>query len=136
MTDQPSERLREHPERRFAPREAKFDLTEAVEKLRAEPSGEHGHKQVALFKHGPETLALFLFEDGSKLPEHVVDGTVFIQVLSGRLTVRTSEAVHDLPRGSLLRLSPGVVHDVEAEGESQMLLTVCLEGPRSGEPGA
>ncbi|MEX0886887.1 MAG: AraC family ligand binding domain-containing protein [Phycisphaeraceae bacterium] len=127
----PAGRLRTHPEERFASLEEELDLQAVADKLLAEPSGQHGHKQVALFRHGPATLALYCFDAGGRLPDHVVDGPVIIHVLTGRLHVHTDAAEHNLPAAQLLRLAPGVRHDVIAEEPSQMLLTVCLEGPGS-----
>lgn len=77
------------------------------------------------------TLALYLFEAGSRLPDHVVDGVVLIQVLEGRLQVTTEQGTHDLPAGHVLRLSAGVRHDVAAAQPSRMLLTIALDGPDS-----
>lgn len=130
-SSQPEGRLREHPEQRFAPSQERFELSEVVQELHREPSGQHGHKQINLFKHGPATLALFHFEPASKFDDHVVDGVVIIQVLSGKLTVKTEEGDHQLKAGSVLRLAPGVTHSVEASEHSDMLLTICVEGPGS-----
>ena len=130
-SSQPEGRLREHPEQRFAQSQERFELSETIQELHREPSGQHGHKQINLFKHGPASLALFHFEPGSKFDDHVVDGAVFIQVLCGRLTVKTPEGDHQLKAGSLLRLAPGITHSVEAAEHSDMLLTICLEGPGS-----
>lgn len=132
---QPGE-LRTPPRERFAPKEDEVDLSRAAEALRAEPrAGERGHRQMALFRHGPATVALYTFEPGGRMPDHVVEGPVFIHVLKGRLTVTTRESTHDLGEGMLLRLSPSVAHDVKAVEQSEMLLTVCVEGPHS-HPGS
>ena len=128
----PQHRVRSRPQERFAPAEEEVDLNTAAEWLWNEPSaGRHGHRQMALFRHGPMTLALYCFEAGSSLPDHVVDGPVAIQVLKGRLRVHTDTSEHDLAGGQVLRLAPGVKHDVEATERSEMLLTVCIEGPNS-----
>ena len=125
---QPGE-TRTPPRERFAPAEDEVDLAEAAAALRQEPgAGSHGHRQMALFRRGAETVALYCFEAGSKLPDHVVQGPVLIQTLKGRLRVKTDQTTHELPAGMLLRLAPGVTHDVEAVEESDMLLTVCIEG--------
>ncbi len=126
-------RMRTPPLERFSPPEEVFDIDVAAAELLAEPGGgQHGHRQVALFRHGPATLALYCFETkGAKLPDHVVDGMVIIQVLKGRLNIHTDQADYDLPSGQLLRLAPGVRHDVVASEPSQMLLTVCVEGSDS-----
>ncbi|HEX7009514.1 MAG TPA: AraC family ligand binding domain-containing protein [Phycisphaeraceae bacterium] len=131
MSGSSSHRVRTPPRVRFAPSEDRFNLKTAAETLAREPSGQRGHKQMALFRHGPATLALYLFETGASLPDHVVDGPVIIHVLQGRLKVATDQTEHDLPAGTLLRLAPNVRHDVSALERSQMLLTICVEGPGS-----
>ena len=132
MTPTPSESGRTPPRERFAVSEDAVDLAKAAEVLRNEPgTGQHGHRQMALFRHGAETVALYCFEAGAKLPGHVIEGPVLIQVLSGRLKVRTDRTEHELAAGMLLRLAPNVEHDVEAIDASDMLLTVCIEGPNS-----
>ena len=132
MTATPENRARPKPAERFAPLEDVVDLTAATDRLQNEPNaGQHGHRQMALFHHGPATVALYCFEAGSKLPDHVVDGPVTIHVLEGRLQVKTAQSKHELPANHLLRLAPGVNHDVEAVEASKMLLTVCVEGPNS-----
>lgn len=128
----PENRVRPRPQERFAPAEHEVDLQAAADWLWQEPhAGQHGHRQMALFRHGPATVALYCFEAGSSLPDHVVDGSVLIHVLKGQLTVHTDSTAHKLSAGHLLRLAPGVKHDVEAEQASEMLLTVCIEGPNS-----
>ena len=125
------DRLREHPEQRFAGADEKFDLNDAIRRLHEEPSGQHGHKQINLFKHGPASLALYHFDRGAKLDDHVVDGPVIIHVLNGRLIVRMDGQQHELGANELLRLAPGVCHSVEAVEHTEMLLTICVAGPGS-----
>ena len=126
------DRLRVHPEIRFAPRQDVFDLNAVAESLMREPNaGQHGHRQEALFRDGSTTLALYCFEPGSFLADHIVDGPVIIHVLSGRVTVTTEEETYELGAGMLIRLAAGVRHDVAALESSQMLLTIFVAGPRS-----
>ena len=120
-------RLRVHPEQRFDHPELQFDLNDVAEKLMAEPLGNRRHRQETIYRHGPLTVALFLFEAGASLTEHEAKGTITVQVLKGRLKMSADGEVHDLPAGSLLVLAPDVRHDVQAVEASQMLLTVCLE---------
>lgn len=120
------------PRERFSVSEHQVDLAQATQALREESgSGQHGHRQMALFRHGPETVALYSFEPGSHLPAHTVEGPVLIQALNGRLKVQTDNTTHELAGGQLLRLSPNVSHSVEAVEASDMLLVVCVEGPNS-----
>ncbi len=128
MSRPPPDRLREHPQTRFAAREQFFDLQAEVAQLAAEPGmmGD-GHRQIALYRHGPMTTGLFIFERGGRLPDHSAEGTVILQGLSGTLEVRTAERPHTLRPGQMLILAPNVKHDIVAKEPSRMLLTVCLE---------
>jgi quercetin dioxygenase-like cupin family protein len=120
-------RLREHPEQRFDHPDLQFNLNDTAAKLLAEPLGSRRHRQETLYRHGPLTVALFLFEAGASLAPHEAEGVVTVQVLQGRLKMSAEQRTHDLPAGSLLVLAPGVKHDVQAIEASRMLLTVCLD---------
>jgi quercetin dioxygenase-like cupin family protein len=124
-----SERSRTHPDERFAPPAQMFDLGAAARQLSsAANTNVNGHRQKTLCRHGNTTLALFSFDAGARMREHRAAGTVFIQILQGRLTVQAENERHDLSAGHVLVMSPNVPHDVYAEEASQMLLTVSLEG--------
>jgi len=132
MSTAPSDRKRTHPQDRFAASEEVIDLNTVADRLDHEEAYiATGHRQIALFKHGPMTAAMFTFEAGAELAGHVIDGPVMIQVLTGCVTIRTEAASHELPVGHLLRLAPGVRHDVQASEPSRLLLTICVEGPDS-----
>src|SRR5687768_5284587 len=114
MSDAP-DRLRPHPEERFDPPQHAFDLAKAAEELRAEPlPGERKHRQKTLYRHGPVTVALFLFEPGAGMPPHEAEGVVTVHVLEGRLRMSAEGAAHDLAAGQMLIMAPGVRHDVRA----------------------
>lgn len=124
-----SDRSRTHPDERFAPPAQVFDLEAAARELAsASNTNVHGHRQKTLYRHGNTTLALFRFDAGARMREHRAAGTVFIQVLEGRLSVQAENQRHELSAGRVLVLSPNIPHDVYAEEASQMLLTVSLEG--------
>ena len=123
------ERTRPAPRERFSPTEDLLNLDEVIAQLEGEPSPPHqGHRQVALYHEGPFTVALFLFDEGSKLPQHVVDGPVVVHLLKGRVTINTQQNEYTLQPGQMLRLARGVEHDVNAHETSQLLVTVFLEG--------
>src|SRR5687767_3033207 len=134
--DDPVDRTRTHPTERFAPPAQSFDLDAAAAELSAEASPTvRGRRQKTLYRHGQSSLALFLFEPGSELREHRTNGTVFIQVLQGRLTVGAAGERHDLPAGRVLVLAPGIPHDLRAEELTRMLLTVSLQPPATPNAG-
>lgn len=123
------QRLRPHPEERFAPQQIEIDLNAIAARLRAEPqTGERGHRQETLYHHGGLTIALFLFERFTHLPPHRAKGAVNMHVLRGRVRITAEKQVHELRSGQMLVLAPDTEHAVAAEEESEMLLTVRLAG--------
>src|SRR6185437_5421377 len=115
MEDQNTDRLRQHPEPRFAAPQHAFNLEEVAAKLKQElHAGEAGHRQETLYKRGPVSVALFLFGHLTRLPAHRANGVVTIQVLAGHLQVKAGGKSNDLHAGHLLVLAPGVEHDVVA----------------------
>ncbi len=122
------ERLRPHPDERFAATQHRIDVNAAFARLVAEPKAAgHGHRQETLYRHGRMTLAAFLFEQDARLEDHVVDGVVVIQTMEGLFTVQAEGQAHTLGPGQLLVLAPGVRHTLVAAEPSKMLLTVNLE---------
>lgn len=128
QTDHPNQdRLRPHPEERFAAAQIAVDLPTVLAKLRSEPhSGERGHRQETLFRGRGLTIALFAFERFTHLPEHKAAGIVNMHVLRGRLKITAGGEMHELRAGQMLVLAPDVPHAVAAEEESEMLVTVHL----------
>ena len=127
MSGKTQDRIRTHPEARFQGAEHFIDLRAAMKQLLSEPQpSQRGHRQQTLYKCGPMTFAIFAFEKGSKLVDHVADGAVIIQVIEGELLVNTADSSHTLTPGKLLMLAPGVKHSVDARQAGQMLLTVHL----------
>lgn len=121
------ERLRPHPEHRFAVSQIGVDLQSVIARLRSEPhAGERGHRQETLYRSDGLTIALFVFDRFTNLPEHKADGIVNMHVLCGRLKITAADQVHELRGGQMLILAPGVPHAVAAEEESKMLVTVHL----------
>jgi quercetin dioxygenase-like cupin family protein len=120
------DRPREHPEVRFAPDQHAIDLRAVARELEEAPA-RRGQRQKALYRHGRLTVALFTFDAGAGLADHVAAGVVTINVLDGRLRVFAGGVENTLPAGNLLVLAPGVRHDVHAEQPSTMLLQVYLD---------
>jgi quercetin dioxygenase-like cupin family protein len=125
-------RGREHPTARFAAPQHELDLRAVAAEMARTPA-RRGQRQRALYHHGRLTIALFTFDAGAGLPDHVAAGVVTINVLDGRLRVRSGGVDHDLPAGKLLVLAPRVRHDVLAEEPSKMLLQVYLDDPAAAE---
>ena len=119
-------RLRTHPKERLASLVQAVDLTEAAERLRAEPhAAVDGHRQLAVVRHGPVSLILFVFEADGFMKEHQAEGEVIIQVLAGRLAVTAGGEAATVGKGELVSLAPGQPHALRALEPSEMLLTIC-----------
>jgi mannose-6-phosphate isomerase-like protein (cupin superfamily) len=135
MEDQKSERLRQHPEPRFAGPQHAFDLEAVAARLKQEiNAGEAGHRQETLYKMGLTSVSFFLFGHLSRLDSHHAKGVVVIQVLKGHLEVTAEGRANRLRAGHLLVLAPGVEHDVVAREESEMLLTVHMNVQGANPP--
>lgn len=129
-----TDRLRIHPEDRLAAAVQVVSLATTSARLRAElHAAVAGHRQIAVFRHGPVTMLQFVFEAGGLLKEHQADGVVTIHALKGRLLVIADEEPHELGPGELVALAPGVPHSVRAIGASEMLLTVHRLPAEGGE---
>lgn len=128
----PEERLRPHPGTRFDGPQEYLDLPHLAAGLRGEPHpAKAGHRQAGLIHRGPLRILLFTFDAGGWLPVHRAPGQVVIQCLRGELKVEASEKTFALASGTALVLEPDVPHSVEAVRESEMLLTVCLDGKQA-----
>lgn len=128
MDETTNSRLREHPSERFADPQQPILLDQEIHDLLNESAHlRHGHREKALFRHGPMTVALFCLDPGAHLPNHVVPGDVIIQVLRGEVTIRTDSTTHELTTGHLLALKPNVAHDLTAKSKCRLLMTFCQE---------
>lgn len=121
------DRLRPPPAERLAGPEHRIDLASALDALRREPHERTGsHKQITVFHKGPLRIVLFAFDSGGGLPSHRAPGSVVIHTLRGRIRVKTFNESYELATGQLLLLDPEVIHDVTAQEQSDMLLTVAM----------
>lgn len=121
------ERLREAPAERFDATSLVFDFKAEADAIRKEPvSSKHGHRQKTLYKHGGRTIALFVMESGSMIPEHSANGTVSIQPIEGEMEVSVAGEEHRLHGGQLLVISTGVRHEVRAKTDSVFVLQISL----------
>jgi quercetin dioxygenase-like cupin family protein len=119
-------RPRVPPRERFAGTERVFNLEKAFADLPAESTARQGHMQKALYRLGPTTTAIFAFDSGGAIEQHTAEGESIIHVLSGRLSIRTSKATHELGANDLMLLDPGVPYDLTALEPTRMLMTFVL----------
>ena len=115
------------PAHRFAGETGVLDLDEhAGELLDVARQSASGHAQRTLYRHHGASVAMFAFEPDGRLPTHQVDGVVTVQPLSGEISVTASGESRPLRPGRLLRMVPGVSHDVQAKTRAVILVHIQL----------
>lgn len=110
-----------------------FDLAAADREMRAEEAYvRDGHTGRTLTREPDLRIVLVVMKAGSRMAEHHADATASIQVLGGQVRLHILDRTVDLSAGGLLVLERGLRHDVEAVGESALLVT--LGWPPGGSP--
>jgi quercetin dioxygenase-like cupin family protein len=128
MTTSENQRLRPHPDDRFRNSATLVNLRSVAAALRSERNaGEGGHRQETVFKHGNLTVALFVLDRFSHLPEHVAKGLVSMHVLTGSMKITADGVERELKAGEMLMLTSGVRHALKAEEESEVLVSIYLD---------
>jgi quercetin dioxygenase-like cupin family protein len=76
-------------------------------------------------------LTLMSLKAGTIVKEHKTDHEISIQTVSGHVAIHTQLERVDLPTGRVAVLQRDVVHDIEARGDSAILITVCISSVAS-----
>jgi quercetin dioxygenase-like cupin family protein len=71
-------------------------------------------------------LTLMRLKGGARVKQHHTDHELSIQTVSGRVSLDTPHNHFDLPQGHIAVLERGVLHEIQADEESAILLTVCM----------
>jgi quercetin dioxygenase-like cupin family protein len=102
-----------------------FDLSAEADRLRREgPWADHGHNAITLAKYSDLRLVLTVLRAGMHMLTHEPEERLAIQVITGRLRVRTGRQRLDLATGHLMTLDRAQAHEVEAVEDAAFLLTV------------
>lgn len=113
------------PSERFAGQTGVLDLEwEASDLLGRAIESEHGHTQRTLYRLGGATIAMFALREHAALPPHAADGVVSVHVLRGRVRVHAGGETFELEAGRLIRMTPGLEHDLHAEAPSVVLVHI------------
>ncbi len=86
--------------------------------------GAHGRKAVTLAKQDDLSVVLMAIKAGDKLAEHGAPGTVTIQLIQGHAKIHLPDEEIDARDGFLVQLANGLRHDIAAETDSLVLITV------------
>ena len=76
-------------------------------------------------------VVLVALKAGRRIDRHRTDGEVTLQILSGHARVQADGHAVDLPAGRLVAIERSIPHDLVAEDDSTVLLTVAWR--RSGQ---
>lgn len=111
-----------------------FDIEQQLAELRHEESYRRtGRAGRTLAKSGRMRLVLVAMDAGNVIGTHQADSPMTIHVLAGRIRYRAGDELNDLRRGQILFFGPGDAHDIRAEEESALLLTISAVGDDYGE---
>lgn len=102
-----------------------FDLAAEADALRREePWRAGGHNARTLIKHADLRIVLIVLRAGARLHEHKTDNRISVQTLSGHVRLHLPNEAIDLPAGRMLVLDKAIPHDVVADEDSAILLTM------------
>lgn len=102
-----------------------FGLASVAEELRGEPAyARDGHTARTLVRTADLRVIVLALQAGTTLSEHHASTTASVQVLSGQVRLQLPDRAVTLAAGELLVLGSGLRHDVRADVESSLLLTL------------
>lgn len=100
-----------------------LDLDTRADRLLASlPGREHVAETVA--REAGVSLVLMAIEGGGTVREHSAPGTTTIHALRGHVIISATDQEFDCRPGDLVVFQPGVMHNLRAEEQSVLLLTV------------
>ncbi|MGH2632555.1 MAG: cupin domain-containing protein [Tepidiformaceae bacterium] len=95
---------------------------EADRLLQALASG--GRQAQNIAREGGVSLVLMAIEGGDSVREHSTPGATTVTAIRGHIVVTGGGQAMDLRPGQLVLFQPGVRHDLRAEEQSVVLLTI------------
>ena len=106
-----------------------FDLEAIDREMRGEEAYlKNGHTAHTLVLEPDLRMVLIVLRDGARIAEHQARGSTTVHALSGRLRLHLADRTVELSPGQVLVMEKGLPHDVEAEGDSALLLTLGWTG--------
>ncbi|MBC3874711.1 cupin domain-containing protein [Undibacterium flavidum] len=83
-------------------------------------------QSIALFKDPHLEVIRMILPVGKSIPPHHVRGAMTIQCLIGEVLSKTDQQEQVLRTGDLQYLAGGVEHQLHANQDSALLVTICL----------
>ncbi|MDQ3556847.1 MAG: cupin domain-containing protein [Gemmatimonadota bacterium] len=110
-----------------------FKLEEHLRDLRGEESFQRsGRAGRTLAKSGRFRVTLVAMKQGNQIGTHQADSPMTLHLLRGHLRFRAGTEEHELREGQVLFFGPGDAHDIRAEEESALLITLSAIGDDFG----
>jgi quercetin dioxygenase-like cupin family protein len=103
---------------------SRFDLQEEITAADSRKPWPSGVFSRTLVKRPDLRLVLVMLEAGARMKDHHADGSAAVQVLDGRIRLRTEEADEELGPGHMVTIAPTLHHEVEALEACAFLLTL------------
>ncbi len=93
-------------------------LAQGAQYARGEPNGK------TLLKEPDLRVVLLTLQSGGRMMEHSASGPSSILVVRGRCQVKAGGSTYDLTAEQLLTIEPELPHEIAAEEDSVILLTI------------
>jgi quercetin dioxygenase-like cupin family protein len=100
-----------------------IDLEEAADRLLAKLAG-HRRQSENLAREAGVSVVMMAMEAGNAIKEHSAKGAVSVQLLRGHAVLTAQSKSYELRPGQLVLFQPEVRHDLHAEEQSIVVLTV------------
>ncbi|MCC6961380.1 MAG: cupin domain-containing protein [Dehalococcoidia bacterium] len=100
-----------------------LDLEQDADRLLAKLPG-HRRQAETLAREGGTSVVMMAMEAGDLIKEHSAPSAVAIHLLRGMISLNVDGKTHELRSGQLAFLQPGVPHDVSAQQQSVIVLTL------------
>ncbi|MGI9189670.1 MAG: hypothetical protein ACR2F9_05925 [Longimicrobiaceae bacterium] len=111
-----------------------FKLQEHLAELRGEePYRRSGRTGRTLAKSGRFRVTLVAMAAGNEIGTHHADSPMTLHLLEGHLGFRADGSEHELRGGEVLFFGPGDAHDIRAQQESALLITLSAVGEEATE---
>jgi quercetin dioxygenase-like cupin family protein len=102
-----------------------FDIPTLLAQLKHEDLWRTGKRNaMTLLKDRGLRVVLIVMHASTAIPSHQAESPLSVQVVEGRLQVRTDAEPVTLKKGHMLALQAGIRHEIEALEESALLLTL------------
>jgi len=111
-----------------------FDIPTLLAQLKNEDLWRTGKRNaMTLLRDHRLRMVLIVMHVSTAIPSHQAESPLSVQVIEGRLQVRTDAEPVTLKKGQMLALQAGIRHEIEALEESALLLTLATSQSHPAE---